>query len=1029
MQRPLFALSLIAFLASLLGSAAVIHQRGVQTFGAVSGLPDPTLDPRPPLLAINVELEQYDSSGLNRALDNLSAFYWLRQKFDIAQLDDLTEFNQWNTWTEAASAHNQHFVAVLMGGQPNSPSEFAGYASEFATRYQDQIDIYQIWDEPNITLGWGGQPPSATAYAVLLQAAYAAIHAADPAATVIAAALAPTSESGPDNISELIYLQQLYDLDADVYFDAAAGKPYGFYTGPEDRQTDPALLNFSRLALLRQVMERNGDGHKLLWASHVGWNTRADSAWGRATPEQQVDYTLAAYHRAATEWPWAGPLALENYQPNAPADDPRWGFALTDPNGQLTPLAQSLSTFHFPLSIALPGNHLARHPAAVYDGAWEFSELGADIPQDYQNARITITFQGSDLALRVRRSERSDFHAYLYVTVDGQPAHQLPADSRGTYIVLTSPELKSEVVTLPVASGLDPNTIHTAIIQPELGWDQWAFVGFSVGQRLPDNGYSVTLGMLMGVFFMSALGVWHFGRQLNWGAVGARWRARWARLGVTGQLTLAALLSGVLTLTAWLTFGDDLVVVTRRFGDALPLALTALTAGLLYFSPPLLIGLLALFLLVIIFYLRLDLGLAFIALVIPFYLHPPLLWQKGFSLVEIATLFTFAAWCLRNTRPVLLQIKNRAPRITNYQLPITSLDWAVLAFLIVASLSLFTADYKIVALREYRVVILESTLFYFLLRATPLEDKALWRIVDFFVLGAVAVAAIGLYQYFTGANLITAEGGVMRLRSVYGSPNNVALYLGRVLPIAVAVFLIDQKPGFSKKPGFLARRVLYGFAALILGLTIALTFSKGALLLGVPAALAVMVIGKWGQRGAALVGAVGVAGLAAWPLLSRIPRFADILNLTGGTGFFRIKLWESAWKMFVDHPLLGVGLDNFLYHYRGRYILPEAWQDPNLSHPHNLALDYLSRLGMLGFAGGLWLQIAFWRVAMDTYQRLAPQPEQRALALGLMAAMADMLAHGLVDHSFFLVDLAFAFSLILALMQTLNTQSHLHRVQ
>lgn len=1023
MKRPFFVLSLTLCLASLLGSAAVVHQRGAQTFGAVSGLPDPALDPRPPLLAINVDLGQYDEAGLAQALDQLSAFHWLRQEFDVTQLADSHQTKWWDALVELTSARDKHFIAVLAGDRPGPAAEFARYAGEFAGRYQDQIDVYQIWDEPNIVLGWGGQPPSATEYAVLLQAAYTAIHAADPTAIVLAAGLAPTTESGPDNLSELIYLQQLYDLGAGAYFDAAAGKPYGFYTGPDDRQADPAILNFSRFALLRQVMERNGDGHKLLWASNFGWNTHSDSAWGRATPEQQVDYTLAAYQRALVEWPWAGPLALENYQPNAPATDPRWGFALADSNDQLTPLGQALSTLHFPPSTAFPGNHLAQHPAARYNGQWEFSELGADIPQDYQNARLTITFQGSDLALRVRRSERSDFHAYLYVTIDGQPANQLPADLRGAYIVLTSPELKPEVVTLPVASGLDPDTVHTAIIQPELGWDQWAFVGFSIGQRLPDNDFSLTLGLLMGVFFISALGVWYFGRQLNWGAVGASWRALWERLGATGQLALAALISGVLALTAWLTFGDDMVVVTRRFGDTVPLALTALTAGLLYFSPPLLVGLLALFLLFIIFYLRLDLALAIIALVVPFYLQPPILWQRGFALVEIATLFTLAAWLLRNMRPILAALKAQPWHSLFQGLRLTPLDWAMGVFWLVATLSLFTADYRVVALREYRVVVLESVVFYFLLRAIPLDDKAIWRIVDFFVLGAVAVAVIGLYQYLTGANLITAEGGVMRLRSVYGSPNNVALYLGRVLPIAVAVFVAGQKPLFS------TRRILYGLAALILGLTIILTFSKGALLLGVPAALAVIALGKWGKRGALLVGATAMTGLAALPLLSRIPRFADILNLTGGTGFFRVKLWESAWKMFVDHPLLGVGLDNFLYHYRGRYILPEAWQDPNLSHPHNLPLDFLSRLGLLGLACAVWLQIAFWRAALATYKRLAAQPEFQALTLGLMAAMADMLAHGLVDHSYFLVDLAFAFSLLLALLQALSAKSLGDRVQ
>jgi hypothetical protein len=158
---------------------------------------------------------------------------------------------------------------------------------------------YQIWDEPNLSLGWGDQPPSPAAYAALLQAAYAAIHAADPSATVLAAALAPTLETGPDNLSDLLYLQQLYDLGAAPYFDAAAGKPYGFYTGPADRQADAARLNFSRFALLREVMVRNGDGHKLLWGGNFGWNTLA-SPWGQASADEQVDHTLAAFARRAS---------------------------------------------------------------------------------------------------------------------------------------------------------------------------------------------------------------------------------------------------------------------------------------------------------------------------------------------------------------------------------------------------------------------------------------------------------------------------------------------------------------------------------------------------------------------------------------------------------------------------------------------------------------------------------------------------------------------------------------------------------
>src|SRR6185436_10883881 len=655
-----------------------------------------------------------------------------------------------------------------------------------------------------------------------------------------------------------------------------------------------------------------------------------------------------------------------------------------------------------------------------YTGAWEFSDLGADIPENFSGARVEITFRGTDLALTVRRG---DYRGYLYVEIDGQPANLLPRDARGAYLVLTSPDLTPQINVIPVASGLAPDQPHHAIIQPERGWDQWAFVGFSVGHHFPDNGYSLILGVLAAIILLSGAGLWHFSHGLPWQTLETKTRATWNWLGDIGQLLLTALVGGLLYLSTSLTFGNELIAFSRRFGDTLPILVTALTAGLFYFSPSFLVAIASLIVLFILFYLRLDLALAFTALFIPLYLQPRLLWQHGLALVEITLFFALASWVLNKigsqNSGVRIQnseaLNNQQSAILNQQsstfhLPLSTFilhpSFAALFFLAVSTLSLFTAEIKNVAIHEYRLVILDPIIFYFLLRWTPLDRKALWRIVDFFLLGALIISAIGLYQYITHTDLITAEGGIARIRSVYGSPNNLALYLGRALPIAVAVALLGKSN---------LRRGVYTVAALIIAITTLLTYSKGALFLGVPAALAVILICWLGRRGLILVGAGAAASLAALPILNRIPRFANLLNPVGGTSFFRIKVWVSAFRMFLDHPLLGVGLDNFLYQYRSKYILPEAWQEQNLSHPHNIALDYLSRLGLLGFACGVWLQITFWRTAINTYRRLRASAERDlwALSIGLMASMADMLVHGIVDNSYFLLDLAFAFFLTL----------------
>jgi O-antigen ligase len=983
----------IVFFSILLGLcalavAALVSQARTQARGLDLGSP---LN-RPNIYGLNVDLLNADDQAQQLEAARQNGFVWVRQPFNY-QMDDWAAADQ---LIASINERDLHMVAVLTGPPPPDPETFTRFAAGFASRYADQIDFYQIWDEPNLESGWGG-PPEPAKYARLLQSAYTAIHKADPTAAVVLAGLAPTIETGPRNLGDVLYLRQLYELGAQPYFDAVAGKPYGFNASPYDRTVDSNVLNFSRLILLREEMIAHGDGDKFLWSSNFGWNTRP-SIWGHVAVEQQREYTRDAFTRAVNEWPWAGPMFLE-----APLHE---GFVLPDVNGVVPNQTGVIySGTYSPAELTA---------YAQFEGDWQFSELGADIPE-FGPATITFNFAGTGLALTLRRA---NYRAYLFVTIDGQPANALPRDSNGeAYVILTSPDLMPHTDTITLASGLAPGE-HTAIIRANRGWDQWAIVNVQVGPNTarPDLRLPLTLIALAGL--ASFIGLLHsiFIRSPQSPISNLQ-----SRLSDSTQTLLAALLSALLWASAWLTWGNDFAQAFRRYGDTAPLILTILTAGLFYYSPFLLLTLASLAALFILFYLRPDLALPLIAFAAPFYLTPRPLWDRAFAMVEILTLLAFAAATLRAI-PNLHKAQH-AIRNTQY----TPLDLSVLIFVLISAASLFIADVRGVAIREFRVIVLEPALFYLLLRIIPLDEKQIWRIVDFFLLGVVVVAAIGLENWVTGTNLITAEGGLPRIRSVFGSPNNLGLFLGRALPIAVAVALLSRHR---------ARRVLYALATLVIGIAIVLTFSKGALLLGVPISLSVVIVFWGGRRAvAALAGLAAVGGLTLIPL-SRHPRFADLLNLSSGTSFFRIQLWRAALKMFVDHPILGVGLDNFLYAYRGKYILPEAWEEPNLPHAHNFLLDFLTRLGVLGFAVLVAMLVSFFVLARQTLSKLrhnvgagctrddvgagCTRDDLRALTIGLTASMVNMLAHGLVDTGYWFVDLAFAFMMTLGLMAAIH---------
>ncbi len=619
---------------------------------------------------------------------------------------------------------------------------------------------------------------------------------------------------------------------------------------------------------------------------------------------------------------------------------------------------------------ALPAN-------AHWEGAWTFSAQGAD-PSEHGEERVSIEFEGAELALAVRRGA---YRGTLYVAIDGQPANRLPRDARGAYLLLSAPTWATQVETLTVASGM-PDGRHVAQIDVERGWDQWPLIGWAVveGPDLrPYNQGMRALAALALICLAGALGcrvVESGPRRIDAGPL---------HVGIEGLRALAER-------TSLLAVSGLLALLAFYLAPWLPL--TALSGAVI----------------LAVALLRLDIGLALLAATFPFFYHPRPLLGKAFSLSEIMVLICMLSWSSRQLLHLSRHLGRGEGGIARWireRTPRGALDLTVGLLVLLGVIGTFTASQRHVALRELRVTIVEPALLYLLLRTSALDEGAVWRIVDGFLLSALTVALIGLAQFATGTHIITAEMGFQRLRSVYLSPNGAGLYMGRALPVLIAMGIWGRQR---------TRRVTYALAALPVAAAALLSFSKGALLLGIPASLLLMglLAGRpwsWAALGALALGAIG--GL---PLL-RTPRFASLFDTRSGTTFFRLCLWRSAWRMALDHPWLGVGLDNFLYAYRGRYMLPMAWQEPHLSQAHNILLDFATRLGLAGVAALVWQQTAFWRQAIPL--RSLGRRDERALALGLMGSMASFVAHGLVDASYFLVDLAYVLMMTLALSQWL----------
>ncbi len=177
--------------------------------------------------------------------------------------------------------------SLLPSVPPANPADYAAFANAAAKRYAGRVQAWQMWNEPNLPIFMGFTENRAAVYAGLAKAAYPAIKAADPGATVVLSGL--SRKLGPDSPSG--FLRQLYDLGVGGSFDATAAHPY---VTPGGIAADPEG-GWSEVGAMRGVMNGAGDGAKKIWFTELGAPT-SDTVEGVSQQEQakQITDVLAA---------------------------------------------------------------------------------------------------------------------------------------------------------------------------------------------------------------------------------------------------------------------------------------------------------------------------------------------------------------------------------------------------------------------------------------------------------------------------------------------------------------------------------------------------------------------------------------------------------------------------------------------------------------------------------------------------------------------------------------------------------------
>lgn len=313
---------------------------------------------------------------------------------------------------------------------------------------------------------------------------------------------------------------------------------------------------------------------------------------------------------------------------------------------------------------------------------------------------------------------------------------------------------------------------------------------------------------------------------------------------------------------------------------------------------------------------------------------------------------------------------------------------AVCAYLIVCALSFCVSGFPHLSLRGFIGKTLEYALLYLIAVDVAYTSPAIIvRCGVLISLSAAIVCVDTIAQGVWGTDLLLGRllSKYGRITGPYESPSDLGTYLMVVIPIVL--YQIFQRRGVWRwMTGGLLATLLTGLVW---------TETKGAWL-GFLAGVVIVIAADRKNRGKLLVGAMGV-GLVALVVLVGSGRLSRVSRMAGLGFNDRVVMWQSAWKMIQDRPVLGHGVNTFMANYLEYWVGGE--RQPR--YAHNCYLQLTAETGVLGLAAFVWLLGAIGRIWAKTRQAWMADGPARALVLGGIAGLVSFLVQAGFDTNFY----------------------------
>ena len=329
--------------------------------------------------------------------------------------------------------------------------------------------------------------------------------------------------------------------------------------------------------------------------------------------------------------------------------------------------------------------------------------------------------------------------------------------------------------------------------------------------------------------------------------------------------------------------------------------------------------------------------------------------------------------------------------------------------------------------------------------------RQIWTMIVIICLAGISQAFYGYIQAFfnIGPQSFVRDAS-LRVYGTFDQPNPYAGYINIPLSIALALTLLGRDR---------LTRILAGITTILLGYALYLSQSRGGEM-AIAAALVFIVLAGmphiralFGVLIIALLGLIEglLGGLIPVNIFNPVLRFLGLVQISlsapSGPDYStaeRLAHWIAGLHMFLDHPVLGVGIGNYANAYP-RYFIT-IFVD-SLGHAHNYYINIAAETGSIGlivyllfllaiFVAGAYsirrisekcarakaqepvthrpiqaplgrqnkLKLLLHPLSLVSYYRRQEQfdipgmlTNDKALAIGLLAALITVCVHNLVD--------------------------------